>query len=387
MRKPASKPFPPREPESPGPARKKSSGNRGLRFWLRLNLFFCFLSIGIYYSVTIRPEDFWLAGPIGFLIPPLLAIQLLFLLYWLWRKPFFALFSFSSLLLGYRFVESTVSFHYLKTEPCQKLKVLSINAKTFGGMDKTKQGDNEICTRMIKQFVESKADVLCIQEMFDNPKSNTFNVIARLKRAGYRHVWFSKTGTMRWGASVGVAILSKYPILSRSVIRKKEGSNNQIIRAKIDVEGQHLVLINMHLQSIFLTDADLDTRRIKEDFWARVSGISRKLKVAYKARTQQIDRLLASTMDEELPVLICGDMNDTPYSNAYLRLRDSYANSFEEKGSGFGVTYNGKIPFLRIDHQFHNRGLRTIRFDVNRKIVDSDHFGTEACYAFNTQTD
>ena len=355
---------------------------RGLRFMLRLNLFFCFLAIGLYYSVTIRPENMWLAGPAGFLIPPLLLIQLLFLIYWLWRKPFFALFSVCSLLLGYRFIDSTISFHFLKTEPCGNLRVLSINAKTFGGMDKNHQGEKQICTRMVKQFIESGADVICVQEMFDNPRSASFNVVERLRKAGYRYIWFSRSGTMRWGASVGMAILSRYPILSRSIIRRVEGSNNQIIRAKIDVDGQHLVLINMHLQSIFLTGEDLGSEKSDKGIFSRFTGIARKMRVAYQARTRQIDLLLASTLDEDLPVLICGDMNDTPYSNAYLRLRDSFSNAFEEKGAGFGITYNGNLPFLRIDHQFYNSKLRPVRFEVNHRIRESDHFGTEACYSF-----
>ena len=112
-----------------------------------------------------------------------------------------------------------------------------------------------------------------------------------------------------------------------------------------------------------------------------------KLRKANLARTRQIDLLLASTLDEELPVIICGDMNDTPYSNAYLRLKDVYQNGFEEKGAGFGITYNGKIPFLRIDNQFANSRLRFTRFKTRSDLKGSDHFGTEACYQMAQQNE
>jgi len=366
-----------RKPEKP---RKKS--RRGNAFFLKFNLIVCFSSLGLYYCSTIRPEEFWIAGFAGFLILPSILVQFFFFFFWLYRKPFFAIFSILSLLLGIRFLQATIGTHILQTETCGNLKVLSINAKTFGGMDKSKQKENEICTAMVKEFIASKADVICIQEMFDNPKSSSFNVIKRLKKGGYSYFHFSKSTTMRWGASVGVAICSKYPIVSKSVIRKKAGSNNQIIRAKIDVSGQHVVIINMHLQSIFLKEEELKASKIKENFLDKMGGIALKLKAGYQARTKQIDLLLASTLDEDLPVIICGDMNDTPYSNAYLRLRDSYKNAFEEKGRGFGITYNGNLPFLRIDHQFSNDRLKVTRFEVNRKIRGSDHFGTEACYSF-----
>jgi len=371
--------FNPEEPKSP---RRKKTSPRGNLWLLRINILLCFLTLACYYSSTVRPEKFWIAGFTVFLIPVFQFLLLLFLIFWVSRKPFFAVFSILTLLLGIRFIQSTFGWHIIKMEPCRQFKVMSFNAKTFGGMDKEKQGKFEVCTKMLESFQNSKADIICVQEMFDDPKSKTFNVVAKLKKSGYKHIYFSKTGNMRWGASVGMAICSKFPILSRKTIRKKAGSNNQIIRAKIDIEGQTLVVVNMHLQSIFIKEDDLDGNKIKENFWPSVYNIASKLKVAFKARTRQIDVLLASTLDEELPLIIAGDINDTPYSNAYLRLRDSFQNGFEEKGAGFGITYNGPIPFLRIDNQFANQRLRFTRFKVNREIFGSDHFATEACYEF-----
>jgi endonuclease/exonuclease/phosphatase family metal-dependent hydrolase len=365
--------------ENPAPRRKKSIA-RTSPFLLRLNMLLCFFTLVVYYSSTVRPETFWISGFTVFLIPVLQFLLFLFLLFWLSRKPFFAIFSILTLLLGFRFIESTFGWHWLKTEPCKQFKVMSFNAKSFGGMEK--KANSEICDHMIQAFINSKADILCIQEMFNNPNSKKFNVVGRLKSSGFKYVYYSKAGTMKWGASVGMAICSKYPILSRKIIRKKDGSNNQIIKAKIDVEGQTLVVVNMHLQSFFIKEDELNPKKIKENFWQSISTIASKLKYAFKARTQQIDLLLASTLDEELPVIIAGDMNDTPYSNAYLRLRDSFQNGFEEKGSGFGITYNGRLPFLRIDNQFANKRLRFTRFKVDRNISGSDHFPTEACYDF-----
>jgi endonuclease/exonuclease/phosphatase family metal-dependent hydrolase len=366
------------------PRSSKAMGKQSL--WsVRLNLFLCFSTLGLYYLATIRPETFWLAGLSGFLIPPFQFLLLLYFFFWLRKRPFFSIFSAFTLLLGIRFILATWSWHFLKLEDCKDFKVVSFNAKTFGGMDKEKQGDKQICTEMVKRLLDTRADILCIQEMFDNPKSKKFNVVERLKKGGYKYIYFSKSGTMRWGASVGMAICSQYPILSRRVIRKKPDSNNQIISSVIDIQGQSVVVINMHLQSIFIKEDELKPETIKENFFASIGNLASKLKVAYQARTLQMDQLLARTLDEELPVVIAGDMNETPYSNAYLRLRDSYQNGFEEKGAGFGFTFNGPLPFLRIDHQFANNRLRFTRFRVLYKFEGSDHFGTEACYQFSNR--
>jgi endonuclease/exonuclease/phosphatase family metal-dependent hydrolase len=358
---------------------RRAIGKKSL--WaIRLTLFACFATTGLYYLATVRPEAFWLAGFSGFLIPVFQLILAGFLLFWITKRPFFSVFPLFTLLLGIRFIQASWGWHFLITEPCKDFKVVSFNAKTFGGMDPDKKGDKEICTGMLKKMLETQADIFCIQEMFDNPKSKKLNVIERLKKAGYKHIYFSKAGTMRWGTSVGMAICSRYPILSRKAIRKKKESNNQIISALIDINGQSVVVVNMHLQSIFIKEDELDPNRIKENFKASFFNIASKMRKAYQARTSQIDQLLARTLDEELPLIIAGDMNDTPYSNAYLRLRDSYKNGFEEKGSGFGFTYNGPLPFLRIDHQFANDRLEFTRFRVNDEFEGSDHFGTEACY-------
>jgi endonuclease/exonuclease/phosphatase family metal-dependent hydrolase len=93
--------------------------------------------------------------------------------------------------------------------------------------------------------------------------------------------------------------------------------------------------------------------------------------------------VLKAAESEGNRVIICGDMNDTPYSNAYLRIRDSYRNSFEDKGRGLGFTFNGGIPFLRIDNQFYGKGLKVNRFTTNENFIGSDHYATEACYSFS----
>ena len=369
-------------PVPPRSGRKKAPSPRRLLFVFRINMLLCGLALGVYFACTIRPETFWLAGFSGFIVPPILLIHLSFLVYWLYRKPFYGIFSGFILLLGIRFLAATIGWHIFQTEPCSTFKVLSFNAKAFGGMVPNKVRKDDENAILIRQVTKSDAQILCIQEFYDNPKSKTYNVIDRLKANGFHYIYFSKAKTYRWGGSVGMAICSRYQILSKQTIRKKTGSNNQIIRAKIDVDGQNLVLINMHLQSIFIKEQDIDAENIKENFIASISRIFLKLKVAFQARTKQIDLLLASTLDEDLPVIICGDMNDTPYSNAYVRLRDSFQNGFEEKGLGFGITFKGKIPFLRIDHQFANDKLKITRFKTRRDFSGSDHYATEACYSF-----
>ena len=322
-----------------------------------------------------------MAGFSGFLIPPVLLLQSLLLIFWLFKKPFYALIPALALFFGIRFISASFGWHYLITEDCRDFRVLSLNARTFGSMEKPHAEKTDKTSETVQAIVDSKADVICIQEMFDFPGVRPFNVIRTLKKAGYPHVFYS-IARKSWGSSVGMAIVSKHPILEKEIIRKKEGSNNQIILARIRIGDRHISVINMHLQSVALKDDELAKTGEAKELIGNTFSIGKKLKKGFQIRASQIDELLIAARSEGAYVVICGDLNDTPYSNAYLRLRDEFRNSFEEKGRGFGFTFNGGIPFLRIDQQFFGKGLRATRFDVIRKFPVSDHYGTEACYAF-----
>jgi endonuclease/exonuclease/phosphatase family metal-dependent hydrolase len=361
-----------------GRVRKSNTGTAAIR----LSIFFSLLTLLFYYSCTIRPEKFWLAGFTGYLVPLFILFQLIFLAYWLWKKPLVALIPGITLFLGMRFMQAGFGLHYLITEKCSEFKVLSLNARTFGGMDKKSAVKKEDVRKTIDALIASEADILCIQEMHDYPGIKPFNIVKTLKKAGYPHFFYSVAGK-HWGSSVGMAIFSKHPLLAKKVILKKEGSNNQIIMARIKLKDRRISVFNMHLQSVALKENELTEQENRLNWLERSFSIGKKLKKGFQLRAGQIDELLSGAASEGDYIVICGDMNDTPYSNAYLRLRDQYRNSFEDKGKGFGITFKGPVPFLRIDHQFYGKGLSVTRYETKREFPASDHHGTEACYTFS----
>jgi endonuclease/exonuclease/phosphatase family metal-dependent hydrolase len=351
-------------------------------YLLRFSIVSALFTICLYYCCTIRPEKFWMAGFSGFLVPAFILLQVLLLAFWLWKKPIAALIPGLALLLGMRFVQASIGWHYLITEKCHDFKVLSLNARAFGAMAEKNERVNARAIQSIENLLASEADVICIQEMYDFPGVRPFNIIRTMKKAGYTGVFYS-IARKHWGSSVGMAVFSKHPILEKQIIRKKEGSNNQIILARIKIGERRISVYNIHLQSVAISDKDLPEPEDRRSWLQKSLSIGKKLKKGFQMRASQMDELLSSAESEGDYVVICGDMNDTPYSNAYLRIRDRYRNAFEEKGKGLGFTFNGPIPFLRIDNQFFGKGLRTTRFETKKAFPASDHHGTEACYAFN----
>ena len=98
-----------------------------------------------------------------------------------------------------------------------------------------------------------------------------------------------------------------------------------------------------------------------------------RLKKAFIKRGEQVKILKADTEKCTIPYIIAGDFNDTPISYTVNTISAGMKNSFREKGSGFGVTYNGEFPNFQIDYI-----LTSPEFSIkNYLIVDkklSDHY-------------
>ena len=70
--------------------------------------------------------------------------------------------------------------------------------------------------------------------------------------------------------------------------------------------------------------------------------------------------------------------NDLPYSYPYDQLADHLQNAWATAGLGFGATYHGRLPRLRIDQQFASPQWQVLGCRVHREIKWSDHYPLEA---------
>jgi hypothetical protein len=80
------------------------------KFVLILN---CIAIIGLLFSYLapyVNPKSFWPIAFMGIAYPILLLVNIVFILYWLFRKPTAALISILSLLIGWNTLDKTVRF-------------------------------------------------------------------------------------------------------------------------------------------------------------------------------------------------------------------------------------------------------------------------------------
>jgi endonuclease/exonuclease/phosphatase family metal-dependent hydrolase len=101
--------------------------------------------------------------------------------------------------------------------------------------------------------------------------------------------------------------------------------------------------------------------------------IMRMMKNAFQKRAVQADLVADHIKTSPYPVILCTDLNDTPISYAYHRLKKNLNDAFTESGSGFGHTYTGFYPSFRIDYILISESLQAANF-ASIPSDNSDHY-------------
>lgn len=276
------------------------------------------------------------------------------------------------ILFGSTFISRTFQFWNNQSIQKSNLKILSYNVRVLNVYDHLNDNKPEIGKQMCDWIINTNADVICLQEFYNERNSKYFNSIRQIKKGLKAKYYFSSSHTNRVGGEFGMIIFSKYPIIGKGIIEQKTKSNNQMLYLDIKVNNTPIRVYNIHLQSMSINENDITD--VDSTSKNKIKKVIKRIKKGFLDRTQQL-----SLLEEHLelcpyPVIINGDINDLPCSNTYQRLQKNLKNSFEEKGKGFGVTYNGKLPLLRIDNQFYSNELKLNKFTVIDSVKFSDHF-------------
>ncbi|MGB3848506.1 MAG: endonuclease/exonuclease/phosphatase family protein [Tunicatimonas sp.] len=329
-------------------------------------------TLAAYLSVYVSPATFWLAGFFSLTIPVLLIANLLLLLLYAVRRRWQAVYPLAALLVGYPYIAASVVWQRPSESASPAFSVLSYNVRVFN-IYSHQQRDTPRPT--VTWLTQEDADVKCLQEFYNDDSSAVFNATQRLREQGTYHSYVNPSLINRIGAQFGLAIFSRFPILNRGEVSTPQDSLQYAIFADLRTPGGVVRVYNVHLRSMSIDENTLGDQ-------GAYPSIARKLKNGFTTRAHQVDALLSHLRASPHPVVVCGDLNDLPYSYTYFSLRDQLMSSFEEAGRGFGFSYNGKLFFLRIDNQFFGEELQAHRFTTYREVDFSDHFPVKAEYSF-----
>jgi len=360
---------------------KHNSFLKGL-FLLVNSLVALFLLLS-YFSVYINPKSFSIIAFFGLGYPVILAINLLFVLFWFFVKPKFSFISIVFILLGWNHIGRLVQFNST-TEidtNSKQINILSYNIQNFvkENTSTTKYIESSEIQQGITKFIgRQKADIICLQEVLYD-KENFSQFPEQLgEKFDCPHSFSRNYYPKRSGKIDALMILTKFPIINKGHFEYHEKTIG--IYCDIMANGDTIRLYNLHLASIHFRReeydffSDITKQQNQEEFKTNTRQIISKMNTAFIKRGNQTNILTEHISKSPYPVIICGDFNDTPSSFAYHEISKNLNDAFVESGKGFGITYAGKdFPAFRIDYIFHNKQYSSVNF-TKHKISFSDHY-------------
>ncbi|MBT8239221.1 MAG: endonuclease/exonuclease/phosphatase family protein [Croceitalea sp.] len=285
------------------------------------------------------------------LVPLLVILNVLFFCFWLIKRKKQFIPSFLVLAMGYFVFGSFYKIGNSLPEEAHDLSIMSYNVmgfNRFGWIEGTDIGDQ------ITSFIKAQdPDVLCIQE-------HSRIRYQQLTQYAYR------SETPYSSRRSHQAIFSKYPIVAIGSLDLPQSGNN-IIFADLLFNEDTLRVYNVHLESFnIVPNSETLSNGQSEKTYNRMIN-------TFEKQLQQAKYLKEHISKTSHKILICGDFNNTQFSNVYRLVKNGYHDSFLEAGSGFGKTYDLKGLPVRIDYILTDDSFEVIKH-TNFKERLSDHY-------------
>ena len=349
----------------------------------RLPVLFLVLALLCYASVWVSPGWFWPAAFFSLAIPGMLVVSLVWAVVALLRQRGWRTFVLPGLaaLAGLPFLWLWLTPRVVAPDPAPGggLKVLSWNVASLGGKRWRHNSRQQNALSQYRAIDSIDADVCLLQEFYHNPAVPAFMGANYLRKQGYNYRFLSTHQPSDGITGYSVAIFSRFPLTKGRTLDRRPTDNNQIILADVAWAGRKLRLIDLHFASIKLTWDEQSYQHGPMRLFENFISIFGKLKKAYQLRAKQVAIATQAIEESPYPVILAGDFNDTLFSYSYFRIRRLLQNSHEAAGRGLGVTFSGRIPLLRIDHQFASDTLQRWGYMNHTEIDLSDH-RPQSCY-------
>ena len=195
-------------------------------------------------------------------------------------------------------------------------------------------------------------DVICLQE---RPHDNLLHRDCISEEFAYPYQVFNS----REDEVLNLAVYSRFPLSNRKEYYFPD-SYNKVLQIDLQYNGTTIRLFNIHLQTTGMTPA------------FQRNNLLHTYQLNAAERNRQAQLLAEAIAFSPYPVVVCGDLNDTPVSYAYRKLTAQLDDCFLETGNGWGGTYQPSNNLFRIDYTFCSPELKTSAYHLYSNCW-SDH--------------
>lgn len=327
--------------------------------------------VAAYLSPYISPATLWPFSFASLLFPTLMLLNVLFAGWWIYKGRRYWILSAVLLVFGVGNMQELVGTGSEK----QAAQFLSVGVYNLLGGSHIYDKDPAAFRQNLLSLRQClDVDVLATAE---TPKYDVVQnaLAASLDSSGLKFHFFPSQSY--------VALHSRYSLINPRVIEAFNHANGLIAAEIVPTEGgDTITVLAAHLES---NRVRLDATRVMKDaakarkqaYWT-LRDVAINYRRGARARMSQAELIAEIIENNRYPVILAGDLNDTPLSYTIGTIRRAgLVDAFRQNGQGLGITYPGTIPGLRIDYVFADPSLEVLAADV----IDcgfSDHNATTA---------
>jgi len=347
------------------------------KIFLWINIFLCAALLLSYLAPITDPAKYWFIAFFGLAYPILLVANLIMTVYWLLRRKFWILLPVICIVIGWSVLNKNIGLRRSSPYSPQpgNVRVMTYNVHNF----KKYGSNNDVPTKqeILAIIAGENPDILGIQEFYTR-RHGEYDMVDSILKIMNTTSYYFEVFQSSARESIGMAIFSKFPIIDHGLVQLSDRSNeNQCLYVDVKKGAQTIRLYSIQLRSIRFDPYDYQyLNHVSADGKADVGSTKRlgsKLKDAFIRRSAQVFKVKDHAAKCPYPYIISGDFNDTPTSFAVNELSKGLKNTFCEKGSGFGRTYNGAFPNYQIDYILAGKQFDVASYQIIEKKL-SDHY-------------
>ena len=327
-----------------------------------------------YLSILVNPAKAWAISLIGLLFVPLSIINVILLLWAVKRLSKSFIIPLLALLPAFFFVGRYVRIDTEKEREVrveqngETLKVISYNVGRFSAYDQQEAYSTKKCSDAVFSFLaDQDADIICLQEV-QTPSADRLKEYLDGKMKGYKAEYYLFPTP---NGAFGNVTLSRLTAKGKGVI-KFDGSANLAIYSDYEHAGKAFRVYNCHFESYNISMSGL-MRALAQRDAPVISETGDKVRRSIKRRPVQVDKVFSHIEECPVETFVCGDFNDNPMSYTYYRMTRGRKDTFVEAGHGFGATYAGLWPMLRIDYILAPESFSP-QIHRTPRLTHSDHY-------------
>lgn len=331
---------------------------------LILNIVLVLATLGAYLAPKVEPGSSLILSLLGLGYPALILANIFAIIVWLFTEPKFAILSVATMLIGIGSCSRILNVSISDAPVEGSIKVATYNANFSKPVQFTPAAKKIEVEQAFSSYLKEHdgIEILCVQEHGEQSEA----YLRRSMTFPYCHKIEGRT----------TAIYSKYPFINTGIVDFKSNNANTCIWADVQVGTELFRIYTTHLESNrhdgIVPDVIVENATENMNNSALL-GIVKHYQKYSMDRLRQARLINEHAAEVKHPVVICGDLNDTPQSHVYTVAKGDRVDTFEEEGMGIGSTFGEKIPGLRIDHIFVDKSIEVLDHEISRSKF-SDHY-------------